>query len=305
MTKTRSGFISIVGKPNVGKSTLLNRLVGTKLAAVSDKPQMTRQVIRGILTEPRGQIVFLDAPGFHKPKDSLGRLMAKEAAQALLDADLYFFMVEPKLPSDSDAEWVRLVEENAGFKDRSDTSKKKKPIFCLINKVDAVSKPTLLPVLEAYQALCNFDELIPISSLKGEQTDVLLEKSFEYLPEGEHYFPDDITSDQAERFLAAECIREKVFRFTGAEVPYSTAVQIESFKEDGQLLRIDAVIFVERDSQKAILIGAKGSKMKQLGTAARIALEEFCGRKVFLKLWVKTLKNWKQDEGKLKQIGFS
>jgi GTPase len=298
MNQSRSGFISIVGKPNVGKSTLLNQLVGTKLAGVSKKPQTTRAVIRGILTEPRGQLVFLDTPGYHKPQDALGKFMIREATKTFLDADIFFLMVEP-IPVDPTVEM--LLDRIKSEMDQSG----KKPVFCIINKVDSVAKPNILPVMEAYHKLFTFDELIPISALKGDQLALLLEKAFSHLPAHEPYFPPDVTSDQTERFLVAELIREKIFRFTGEEVPYSTVVEIEEFKEEDKLIRIHAVIFTEKDSQKAIVIGAGGKKMKQMGTAARLDLEKFLGKKVFLKLWAKTLKNWKKDEIALKRLGLS
>ncbi|OGW85289.1 MAG: hypothetical protein A3C35_05000 [Omnitrophica bacterium RIFCSPHIGHO2_02_FULL_46_11] len=329
----KSGFVSILGKPNVGKSTLLNRLVGTKLAAVSKKPQTTRQVIRGIRTEPRGQIVFLDTPGLHTPKDRLGKFMVREASKTFLEADVFYWLTDPILPRTDDFEYLnqlklsfprkreskeidprfppsgtadppsRVAEKHSGMTKnvpRNDV----KPIFCLINKVDSVSKPQLLPVIDEYQKKFQFQELIPISALQGDQIDLLLEKTFTCLPEHEPYFPPDIASDQTERFVAAEMIREKIFRFTGEEIPYSTVVQIEEFKEEESIVRIHAVIFTEKDSQKAILIGAKGQKMKQIGQAARQDLEQFLGKKVYLELWVKTLKNWKKDEGSLKRLGF-
>ena len=287
----KSGFVCILGKPNVGKSTLLNRLVGTHLAAVSKKPQTTRQVIRGILTEKRGQIIFLDTPGLHRPKDRLGRFMVREARKTFLDADLFYWLVDPVPPQTEDFEFLKGLQAS-------------KPVFCLVNKIDSVSKPELLPVLDAWQKQFQFRELIPISALNGDQTDLVLEKTFTYLPEHEPYFPPDIASDQTERFVANELIREKIFRFTGEEIPYSTTVQIEEFKEEESIVRIRAVIFTEKDSQKAILIGTKGQKMKQIGQAAREDLEEFLRKKVYLELWVKTLKNWKKDEQQLKRLGF-
>ena len=312
----KSGFVSILGRPNVGKSTLLNRLTGVKLAAISKKPQTTRQVIRGILTESRGQAVFLDTPGFHKPKDSLGRFMVREAAKTFVEADLFYWLAEPELPRHEDFEFLRKLtssfviaseaKQSQGLlRPQSDVPRNDaKPVFCLINKIDSVSKPELLPVLDEYGKKFPFKEVIPISALKGDQIDLLLEKTFAYLPEHEPYFPEDVTSDQSERFIAAEMIREKIFRFTGEEVPYSTTVAIESFKEEKSIIRIQAVIFVEKDSQKGILIGARGQKMKQIGQAAREDLEVFLGQKVYLELWVKTLKNWKKDSRFLKQLGF-
>ncbi|OGW77131.1 MAG: GTPase Era [Omnitrophica bacterium RIFCSPHIGHO2_02_FULL_49_9] len=306
MSELRSGFISIVGHPNVGKSTLMNRLVGMKLAAVSKKPQTTRQVIRGILTEKRGQLVFLDTPGIHAPRDLMGRLMVRQASKTFSEADLVYVMVEPRLSRGteqgrSEESVDRLMTEvDLQVKGRKD----KPPVFCVVNKIDTVPKTALLPVLDQFQKRFSFSELIPISALQGDQVDILLAKTFEHLREHEPYFPSDMTSDQPEKFLAGELIREKIFRFTGEEIPYASAVDVEEFKEEGQLVRIHAVIFTERDSQKAILIGAQGQKMKQLGTAARMDLEKWLGKKVFLKLWVKTLKNWKKDERQLKRLGF-
>ena len=295
---TKAGFVSILGKPNVGKSTLLNRLVGVKLAAVSSKPQTTRQVIRGITNDPRGQLVFLDTPGLHKPKDFLGRFMVREATKTFFDADLFYWLVEPGPPSDSDVEiFEHFRMETAGDKNL-------KPVFCLINKIDSVAKPEILPVIDQYQKVFAFREMIPISALRGDQVDVLLEKTFDCLPAHEPYFPPDMPSDQTERFISTELIREKIFRFTGQEVPYATAVQIEEFREEESITRIRAVVFVEKDSQKGILIGAKGQKMKQIGQAAREDLELFLGKKVFLELWVKVLANWKKDERHLRHLGF-
>ena len=294
----KSGFISILGKPNVGKSTLLNQLVGSKVAAVSKKPQTTRQVIRGILTEPRGQIIFLDTPGFHKPKDQLGKFMVRAAANTFHEADLFYWMVEPFSSGDSGA---TFLEELRAEKERQGSSK---PVFCIINKVDCISKPELLPVIDHCQKIFPFDEIFPISALTGDQVDLLLEETFKHLPEHEPYFPPDIASDQTERFLASEMIREKIFRFTGEEIPYASAVQIDEFKEEEPIIRIEATVFTEKESQKGILIGAKGQKMKEIGQAARIEVEDFFDKKVFLKLWVKTLKNWKKDEESLKRLGF-
>ncbi|MBI4395351.1 MAG: GTPase Era [Candidatus Omnitrophica bacterium] len=296
----RSGFVSILGKPNVGKSTLLNRLVGSKLAAVSRKPQTTRQIIRGILTESRGQIIFLDTPGLHKPKDSLGCFMVREATKTFLGADLLYWITEPRRPNQEDAEFLAEMKKQSS----PARGEGNKPIFCLINKIDSVSKPEILPVIDQYQKLFPFTEIIPISALQGDQLDLLLEKTFAHLPEHEPYFPSDITSDQTERFIAGEMVREKIFRFTGEEIPYVTAVQIDEFKEEEAIIRIHAVIFTEKESQKAILIGRGGEKMKQIGKAAREDLERFFGKKVFLELWVKTLKNWKKDERELKRLGF-
>ena len=273
--------------------------MGVHLAAVSRKPQTTRQVIRGILTESRGQVIFLDTPGLHRPRDILGRFMVREATKTFLEADLFYWLVEPLAPDGRDFELLDFLRDEQGRK-----PERPRPVFCLVNKIDSVPKPDLLPVLDQYQKQFSFQELIPISALKGLQMDVLLEKTFACLPEHEPYFPQDLTSDQTVRFLAREMIAEKIFRFTGEEIPYSTAVQIQDFKEEESIVRIHAVVFTERDSQKAILIGAGGQKMKQIGQAAREDLEEFLGKKVYLELWVKTLKNWKKDAGRIRQLGY-
>lgn len=299
----KSGFVSIIGKPNVGKSTLLNQVTGVKLAGVSSKPQTTRQVIRGIVNDgAKGQIVFLDTPGYHRPKDSLGKFMVREVKKTFLDADLFYLMVNPQMPEAIDLELLAELrsEIEAGQKETGN----RRPAFCVINKVDMVDKLEILPVIERYQKEFSFSEFIPISALRGTQVNLLTGKTFEYLPEHAPYFPSDIASDQTERFIVAELIREKVFQFTGKEIPYASAVEIELFQEEGGLVRIEAVVCVERDSQKAIVIGAKGSKAKEIGTAARLDLETFLGKKVFLKLWVKTLKNWKHDAESLKRLGF-
>lgn len=289
----KAGFVSILGEPNVGKSTLLNRLVGLKLAGVSRKPQTTRQVIRGILTESRGQIVFMDTPGLHKPKDALGRFMVRQAAGTLPDADIVYFMMEPSV---SEAETALHALEP--FRANP------KPVFCLINKIDTVSKPEILPIMDWAKDHWPFRDIIPVSAKQGDQLELLLERTFEELPEHEPYFPADMTSDQTERFIAGEIIREKIFRFTGEEIPYAAVVEIEEFKEEEKLIRIHAVIYIEKESQKPIMIGSGGKKLKEIGIEARRGLEQFLGKQVFLKLWVKVLKDWKRDERALRRFGF-
>jgi len=300
----RSGFISIVGKPNVGKSTLLNRLVGEHLSGVSKKPQTTRGVIRGILSTKEGQAVFLDTPGFHDPHDSLGEWMRGQIHQALGSSDLIYWMVFPDLPRPEDEELAQELR------------KSKVPIFLLINQVDRVAKPRILPVIDTYRKFSFVQEIIPLSALEGDNVPILIRKSFQTLPENPPYFPEDLLTDQNERTIVSEIIREKVFRFTGEEIPYSSAVEIEDFKERvgagpprpgrGNLppTYIHATIVVEKDSQKKILIGKGGAKIKQIGEAARRDLEAFLGKKVFLELWVKTLKNWKRDPQALRRLGF-
>jgi GTP-binding protein Era len=289
----RSGFVSIIGKPNVGKSTLLNRLVGERLAGVSRKPQTTREVIRGILSGSRGQAIFLDTPGFHDPHDRLGEWMLGQIDKAIESSDLICWMVFPGLPREDD----RALAERL--------KKAKIPIFLLVNQVDRVRKPEILPVIDAYQKLYGFREIIPISALKGDNLPPLIRKIFEALPENPPYYPEDLLTDQNERTIVSEMIREKIFRFTGEEIPYSSALEIEEFKERSErLVAIKAAIVVEKDSQKAILIGKGGAKIKQIGEEARREIEHFLGKKVYLELWVKTLKHWKRDPEALKRLGF-
>lgn len=293
MTVRRSGFVAIVGCPNVGKSTLLNHLVGEKLAGVSPKPQTTRNVIRGILTRPEGQIVFLDTPGFHKPHDRLGKWMLKEVQKSLQDADLVYFMVLPAPPQLEDKRILDLIKSS------------KLPAILLINKVDQYSKPDILPILTYYKDLYPFREMIPISAKLGDQTEILISKTLENLPEGDYLFPEDQISDQGERLFVSEMIREKIFECTGQEVPYASAIVIENFKpRENGLIDIGATIMVERDSQKAIMIGSKGDMLKQIGSAARVDIEKFLSAKVFLQLWVKVLPHWKDDINKLRHLGY-
>ncbi len=291
--KTKCGYVSIIGRPNVGKSTLLNRLVGLKIAGVSPKPQTTRNLVRGILTRPEGQIVFVDTPGLHKPHDLLGEWMVHEVAKSLEEIDLLYWMVMPGDLHPEDAKILEMVKKIT------------KPVFLLINQTDRFPKPALLPVLEHYSKEFNFQELIPVSAKQGDQMDVLIRKSFENLPEGPPLFPEDQISDQSERFIVAEILREKLFICTGEEIPYATAVEIETFqeREDG-LINIEATILVERDSQKAIVIGKGGAKLKEIGRFARVEMERFLERKVFLKTWVKTLPNWKKDPAALRRLGY-
>lgn len=288
----KSGYVAIIGRPNVGKSTLLNHLLGEKIAGVSPKPQTTREQIRGILTTPKGQIVFVDTPGMHKPQDLLGNWMMDEAKHSLDDADLIYWMVLPQQPHPFEHQILEMIKTL------------KTPIFLLINQVDRFAKEDILPVIDYYQKAFSFSEFFPISAKKGDQLGVLMEKTLEYLPEGEPFFPEDQISDQSERFVAAEMIREKIFQTTSAEVPYSTAVMIESFTEEEKIIRIAATIVVDKESQKAIVIGKRGEMLKNMGTEARLDLEQFFQKKVFLELWVKAFPHWKRDQEALKKLGY-
>lgn len=293
MTAFRCGYVSLTGRPNVGKSTLLNTVLGEKVAIVSPKPQTTRNRIAGIKNLPEAQIVFLDTPGIHRPRHRLGERMVREASDTFHDVDVVLFLVEPSEPAVGDK---AILESLAGFR---------KPVFLVINKVDTIKKPELLPVIDVYTKLYPFREVIPISALEGDGIDRLLPALLPLLPEGPGLYPDDILTDQAERFMAAEAIREKIMQQTDDELPYSVAVEILTWKEkkDG-LVAIQANIYVERDSQKGIIIGKNGARLKEIGTAARGDIEKLLGARVFLELWVKVRKDWRNDERALKDLGF-
>ena len=271
---------------------MLNRLVGQKIAGVSPKPQTTRQTIRGILTSAeRGQIVFLDTPGLHAPKDRLGERMMKFSKSTYLDADIIFWMVFPALPNEED---IPILE---------DLKKTGKPILLLVNKIDGIQKVKLLPVLNEYQKLHPFQALFPISAANGDNVRELVNKTFELLPEGPPLFPADQTSDQTERFIASEMIREKIFQLTGEEIPYASAVEINDFKERSERLAvISATIYVSKASQRKIVIGSKGQMIKKIGEAARRTIETFLQKKVFLELWVKVREDWKKDDQFLSRL---
>jgi len=288
----KSGFVSIVGRPNSGKSTLLNHLVGEKVSIVTDKPQTTRRVVRGIVTRPEGQIVFLDTPGVHKPVFRMNEHMMKAVRDSLADVDLVLLIVDASAPFGKGDEFT--LELLKGL------TKKK---LLLLNKIDLIEKKNLLPLIDRYSKAGNFEEIIPISAVTGENLENLITQIVKQLPEGPMFYPEDQITDQPERAIAAEMIREKLIALTEEEMPYSTAVVIDRFEEDEKLYRIYASIFVERDSQKPIIIGKGGSKLKQIGTEARKELESFFGTKIFLELHVKVKKNWRDDEDMLKTLG--
>src|SRR5437016_7987393 len=288
----KSGFVSIVGRPNSGKSTLLNSVVGEKVSIVTDKPQTTRHVARGIVTRPDGQIVFLDTPGIHKPIHRMNEGMMKSVREAMADVDLILLII------DSSAAFGRGDEFTLELLKPVNKTK-----FLLLNKIDLVEKRNLLPMIDRYSKAGNFEEIIPISALSGENVENLVAQILKHLPEGPLFYPADQSSEQQERAIAAEMIREKLIVLTEEELPYSTAVVIDRFEEDEKLHRIYASIFVERDSQKAIIIGKGGQKLKQVGTEARKALESFFGRKVFLELHVKVKKHWRDDQEMLRSLG--
>jgi GTP-binding protein Era len=289
--KFKSGFISIIGRPNVGKSTLLNTLLGEKIAIISSKPQTTRNRILGIVTHPAAQLVFLDTPGIHKPMHRMNELMVKTALASYNDVDVILMLAEA------------MEQPGAGDRFIIETlSNVRTPVFLLITKTDLIKKEALLPLIQEYSKLYPFAEIIPISALRNDLGG-LVEAILKQLPHGPKYFPDDQLTDQPERFIVSEIIREKVFELTKEEIPYSTAVVIEDMKEEPALTRITAIIYVERDSQKGILIGKGGEMLKQIGTLARQDAEKLLGVKIFLQLWVKVKKGWREDERMLKNIG--
>ncbi len=289
--RQRAGFVAIVGRPNAGKSTLLNRLVGQKIAIVTSKPQTTRNRIQGILTRPEGQIVFIDTPGLHEAKSALGRQMMQEVAAALEGIDILLLMVDASsaLPQADEL----LLERAKRFRGKT---------ILALNKVDRVPKPKLLPLIDAFQKAFPFSAIVPISALKGSGCDELLKEILGLLPEGDPYFPEDQVTDQPERFLAAEIVREKAIQVMYHEVPYALGVIVEKFEESARLLRIEATMNVERDTQKKILIGHKGEMLKKIGTEARRELEEIFGVKVYLGLFVKVAPDWRENPQKVREL---
>jgi GTPase len=295
--KFRAGFVSIIGRPNAGKSTLLNALVGEKIAIVSRKPQTTRNRIQGIVNVkaakgmPAGQIVFVDTPGVHKPDSNLNRKMMHEVQEALEGRDLVLFLLDVTHKLDANDRFALQMLERAGG-----------PAFLVLTKIDLIEKTKLLPLIAEYSQLHAFKEVIPISSLKKDGLQQLLQKVVNALPEGQPYFPPDQMTDQPERFIAAELIREKILRETGEELPYATTVVVERFEEGAKLTRISATIYCEREGQKRILIGKGGSMLKKIGTAARLDIERLLAMKVFLELFVKVEPGWRESRGFVAQL---
>jgi GTP-binding protein Era len=287
-----SGFVTIAGRPNSGKSTLVNYLVGEKVSIVTDKPQTTRNVVRGIVTRPEGQIVLLDTPGVHKPGHRMNERMMQSVRNALSEVDIVALIVDASEPFGRGDEFtLELIKPVTALK------------FLLFNKIDKIKKHDLLPQIDRYSKLASFDEVVPISAKTGENVDTLVAMFFKHLPEGPQYYPEDQISDQPERAIAAEMIREKLILLTRDELPYSTAVIVDRFEEGDALHRIHATIFVERDSQKPIVIGKGGQTLKEVGSAARVDLEKFFGKKIFLELHVKVEKSWRDDAGALDRLG--
>jgi len=296
-TTFKSGFTAIIGAPNVGKSTLLNRILEDKIAIVSPRPQTTRNRILGVVHRPQSQIIFLDTPGIHKSEKALNRKMVETAIAAIGDVEIILVMIDAAKPDP--ASESLLLEKLPG--------NRRKPVILAINKIDKVKKPDLLHLMDHWSKAYPFAEIIPISATEGAQVPELINLLENLLPEGPPYFPEDMITDMPERFVAAEMIREKIFALTGQEIPFSSAVTIESFAEDADrgLVSIHAVIHVERESQKGIIIGKGGAMLKAVGQAARIEIERMVGMKVFLKLFVRVEKNWSNDARALRRLGYS
>ena len=290
----RSGFIGIIGRPNVGKSTFLNAVVGDKISIVADKPQTTRDKITGIKNFPDAQMIFLDTPGIHDPKTPLNRAMVQTAKKAIGDAEVLLMLIEAN--ADVHHHDLFLIES---------LKQVKAPVFLVINKIDLIDKQLLLPLIDKFRKLYDYREIFPISALKGEGIAEMLEAIKQMLPEGPQLFPEDIMTDATERFIAAEFIREQIMVLTDQEIPYVSAVTVDLFKEDEEknIIRISATINVEKESQKAIMIGKKGSMLKNIGTKSRLQMEKLFGTRVFLELYVRVSKDWTSSDKMLREFG--
>lgn len=289
----RSGFVSLIGRPNTGKSTLINALVGYKIAITSNKAQTTRNNIQGIYNDEDAQIVFVDTPGIHKPKDKLGQRLNDDAYFSIDDVDIILFLIDVTMPFGKGDNFVldRIKEAN-------------KPVFLILNKVDKINNEKLIELINKYKDLYDFKEIIPISALKEKNLKELIKTIKEYLPDKVKYFPDSDLTNTTKEFRVSELIREKVLRLTHDEVPHAITCVVEKFDEKKDKAIINATIIVERDSLKSIIIGKKGSMLKEIGTKARHDIEDMLGKKVYLELFVKTIKNWRDKEKYLKELGF-
>ncbi len=290
----RSGYISITGRPNVGKSTLLNAVLGQKIAIVTDRPQTTRNRILGIRTLPDSQMIFIDTPGIHNPKHLLGRRMVTAAREVLHEIDLVIFMTESARSLKQDKEILASLKNS------------KQPVFLVINKIDEIKKTELPAIIREYSEMFSFAEVIPLSAKKQTNMDLLLTAIKKYLPPGPQYYPDDLVTDQIEKFMASEIIREKIMLKTSEEIPHSVAVEVLEWKErENGVVAVSANIYVEREGQKGIIIGNKGTLLKMIGTNARIDIEKLLGTRVFLQLWVKVRPGWRDDKRALHELGYN
>ncbi|MCA1181549.1 GTPase Era [Bacillus licheniformis] len=290
----KSGFVSIIGRPNVGKSTFLNRVISQKIAIMSDKPQTTRNKVQGVLTTDTSQTIFIDTPGIHKPRHKLGDFMMKVAHNTLKEVDLILFMINAEEGYGKGDEFI--IERLKGVKT---------PVFLIVNKIDRIHPDELLVLIDEYRTRYPFQEIVPISALEGNNIDTLLKQIEDYLPEGPQFYPSDQVTDHPERFIISELIREKVLHLTREEIPHSIAVSIESIQErENGSVYVSATIVVERDSQKGIVIGKRGSLLKEIGKRARTDIEALLGSSVFLELWVKVQKDWRNKMSQLRDFGF-
>lgn len=292
----KSGFVTIVGRPNVGKSTLMNRIVGEKIAIMSNKPQTTRHRIQSIHTTEEGQIIFIDTPGIHKPKSKLGEFMVKTAESTLNGVDVVLFLIEPTEEAGPGDRYI--IEQLKGVKS---------PVILVINKIDTLKREELLKVMDTYKDLYDFAEIVPISAYTGENVDSLMKCLYNYMEEGPMYFPDDMITDQPERQLVAEFIREKALHSLDQEIPHGIAVVIDEMKmrKNNKMMDISATIICERDSHKRIIIGKQGAMLKKIGSLARRDMELMLGTKVFLQIWVKIKKDWRDSDYLLNNFGYN
>ena len=302
MGKFKSGFVTLIGRPNVGKSTLMNNLIGQKIAITSSKPQTTRNRIQTVYTDETGQIIFLDTPGIHKAQNKLGEYMDSVAERTLSEVDVVLWLVEPTT-------FIGKGEQHIAEL----LSATKTPVILVVNKIDTVEKGELLPVIDKYKDMVNFKACVPVSAATGENKEDLLETVFDLLPEGPMYYDEDVVTDQAERQITAELIREQALRRLKDEVPHGVAVVIDSMKEEKDksvrhshktIMNIEATIFCERDSHKGIIIGKKGAMLKEIGTNARHQISDLLGMKVNLNLWVKVKKDWRNSDSLMKNFGY-
>ncbi|EIB4841943.1 GTPase Era [Staphylococcus pseudintermedius] len=294
MSEYKSGFVTIIGRPNVGKSTFVNRVIGHKIAIMSDKAQTTRNKIQGVMTQQDAQIVFLDTPGIHKPKHKLGDYMMKVAKNTLSEIDAVMFMVNVNEEIGRGDEYIMEMLKTV-----------KTPVFLVLNKIDLVHPDALMPRIEQYQRYMDFAEIIPISALEGHNIDHFINVLKSYLPEGPQYYPDGQISDHPEQFVVSELIREKILQTTSEEIPHAIGVNVERMTQESEdRVHIEAVIYVERDSQKGIVIGKGGKKLKEVGKRARLDIEHLLGSKVYLDLWVKVQKDWRNKSSFIKQMGY-
>jgi GTP-binding protein Era len=290
----RSGFVSIIGRPNVGKSTLLNQIVGQKVAIMSDKPQTTRNKIQAVLNGPEGQVVFIDTPGIHKPKHKLGQYMRDVALRTLVEVDLIIYVVDTSAEFGGGEEYILTVLEAI-----------KTPVFLVLNKIDKVHQDQIITSISSYTSRREFAQVIPVSAITGANTKKLISLIWEYLPPGPRYFPEDMVTDQPERMIMAELIREKALAKTREEIPHALAVVVEEVEQRPEdTLYVSAVIFVERESQKAIIIGKEGNMLKSIGSLARQEIEALLGSKVYLDLWVRVRKDWRRQDRDLSFFGY-